>query len=128
MMDVETLASTTYSRVPGARLAGVVDMTTGMFVAVEAGNLQQQELDLLAVSAREVFAGGMAAGLRHSFIEENDQQQLREVIVVGDKTVFVICRAVHLEDIAIIVACDRREHLGMITMTMAKIRDSAGKS
>jgi predicted regulator of Ras-like GTPase activity (Roadblock/LC7/MglB family) len=128
MMDVETLASTTYSRVPGARLAGVVDMTTGMFVAVEAGNLQQQELDLLAVSAREVFAGGMAAGLRHSFIEENDQQQLREVIVVGDKTVFVICRAVHLEDTAIVVACDKREHLGMITMTMAKIRDSAGKS
>jgi hypothetical protein len=128
MMDVETLASTTYSRVPGARLAGVVDMTTGMFVAVEAGNLQQQELDLLAVSAREVFAGGMAAGLRHSFIEENDQQQLREVIVVGDKTIFVICRAVHLEDAAIIVACDKREHLGMITMTMAKIRDNAGKS
>lgn len=128
MMDVETLAATTYSRVPGARLAGVVDMTTGMFVAVEAGNLQQQELDLLAVSAREVFAGGMAAGLRRSFIEENDQQQLKEVIVVGDKTVFVICRAVHLEDTAIIVACDRREHLGMITMTMAKIRDSAGKS
>ena len=128
MMDVETLASTTYSRVPGARLAGVVDMTTGMFVAVEAGNLLQQELDMLAVSAREMFAGGMAEGLRRSFIEENDQQQLKEVIVVGDKTVFVICRAVHLEDTAIVVACDRSEHLGMITMTLAKIRDSAGKS
>lgn len=129
MMDVETLASTTYSRVPGARLAGVVDMATGMFLAIEAGDQQQQqELDMLAVSAREVFAGGMAEGLRRSFIEENDQQQLKEVIVVGDKTVFVICRAVHLEDTAIVVACDRSEHLGMITMTLAKIRDSAGKS
>jgi hypothetical protein len=128
MMDVETLAATTYSRVPGARLAGVVDMTTGMFVAVEAGNLLQQELDMLAVSAREVFAGGMAEGLRRSFIEENDQQQLKEVIVVGDKTVFVICRAIHLENTAIVVACDKSEHLGMITMTLAKIRDSAGKS
>ncbi|HTV24325.1 MAG TPA: hypothetical protein VMG12_36785 [Polyangiaceae bacterium] len=128
MMDVDTLASTTYSRVPGARLAGVVDMTTGMFVAVEAGNLQQHELDMLAVSTREVFAGGMAEGLRRSFIHENDQQQLKEVIVVGDKTVFVICRALHLEDTAIVVACDRSEHLGMITMTLAKIRDSAGKS
>ena len=83
---------------------------------------------MLAVSAREMFAGGMAEGLRRSFIEENDQQQLKEVIVVGDKTVFVICRAVHLEDTAIVVACDRSEHLGMITMTLAKIRDSAGKS
>ena len=128
MMDVETLASTTYSRVPGARLAGVVDMITGMFVAVEAGNLQQHELDMLAVSTREVFAGGMAEGLRRSFIGENDRQQLKEVIVVGDKTVFVLCRAVHLEDTAIVVACDRSEHLGMITMTLAKIRDSAGKS
>src|SRR5690606_33723816 len=50
MMDVETLASTTYSRVPGARLAGVVDMATGMFLAIEAGDQQQQqELDMLAV-------------------------------------------------------------------------------
>lgn len=128
MMDAETLASTTYSRVPGARLAGVVDMTTGMFVAVEAANLQQQELDMLAVSTREMFSGGMAEGLRHSFIHANDQQQLKEVIVVGDKTVFVICRALHLEETAIVVACDRSEHLGMITMTLAKIRDSAGKS
>jgi predicted regulator of Ras-like GTPase activity (Roadblock/LC7/MglB family) len=128
MMDVETLASTTFSRVPGARLAGVVDMTTGMFLALEAGNLQQEELDMLAVSAREVLAGAPAAGLRHSFASDNDPQQLKEVIVVGDKTTFVICRAIHLEDTAIVVACDRREHLGLITMTMAKIRDNAGKA
>jgi hypothetical protein len=128
MMDVDTLASTAYARVPGARLAGVVDMTTGMFVALEAGNLRQEELDLLAVAAREVLAGGPAAGLRHSFASDNEVQQLREVIVVGDKTTFVICRAVHLEDTAIVVACDKREHLGMITMTMAKIRDSAGNA
>ena len=128
MMDADTLASTTFRRVPGARLAGVVDMTTGMFVAVEAGNLQQQELDRLAVSAREVFAGALSAGLRQSFVHENEEQQLREVIVVGDKTTFVICRALHVADTAIVVACDRKEHLGMITMTMAKIRDNAGNA
>jgi hypothetical protein len=128
MMDVDTLASTAYTRVPGARLAGVVDMTTGMFVALEAGNLRQEELDLLAVAAREVLAGAPAAGLRHSFATDNDAQQVKEVIVVGEKTTFVICRAVHLEDTAIVVACDKREHLGLITMTMAKIRDSAGNA
>jgi len=127
-MDVDTLASTAYTRVPGARLAGVVDMTTGMFVALEAGNLRQEELDLLAVAAREVLAGAPAAGLRHSFATDNDAQQVKEVIVVGEKTTFVICRAVHLEDTAIVVACDKREHLGLITMTMAKIRDSAGNA
>ena len=127
-MDVETLASTAYSRVPGARLAGVVDITTGMFVALEAGNLPQDELDLLAVSAREVLAGASGAGLRRSFASENDLQQLKEVIVVGEKTTFVICRAVHLEDTAIVVACDKREHLGLITMTIAKIRDNAGSA
>lgn len=128
MMDVDTLASTTFSRVPGARLAGVVDMTTGMFVAVEAGNLQQEEVDLLAVSAREVLSGIPAAGLRRSFSGDNAEQQLKEVIVIGDKTTFVICRATHVADTAIVVACDKREHLGMITMTMAKIRDNAGKA
>jgi hypothetical protein len=128
MMDVDTLASTTFARVPGARLAGVVDMTTGMFLAVEAGDLQQDEVDLLAVSAREVLAGAPAAGLRRSFLGNKAEQQLNEVIVVGEKTTIVICRAVHLEDTAIVVACDRREHLGMITMTMTKIRDNAGKS
>jgi hypothetical protein len=127
-MDVDTLAAATFSRVPGARLAGVVDMTTGMFVAVEAGNLQQEEVDLLAVSAREVLSGMLAAGLRRSFIGDNAEQQLKEVIVIGEKTTFVICRAIHVADTAIVVACDKREHLGMITMTMAKIRDNAGKA
>lgn len=127
MMDVDTLASATYSRVPGARLAGVVDMTTGMFLAVEAGGLPQAEVDLLAASAREVLAGAPAAGLRRSFTGSNDEQHVEEVIVVGDKTTFVICRTKHLGDTAIVVACDRREHLGLITMTLAKIRDSAGK-
>jgi hypothetical protein len=128
MMDVDTLASTAYARVPGARLAGVVDMTTGMFVALEAGNLQHEELDLLAVSAREVLTGAPAAGLRHSFASDNDPQQVKEVIVVGEKTIFVICRAVHLADTAIVVACDKRQHLGLITMTLAQIRDSAGNT
>jgi predicted regulator of Ras-like GTPase activity (Roadblock/LC7/MglB family) len=128
MMDVDALAAIAFSRVPGARLAGVVDMTTGMFVALEAGNLQQEELDLLAVSAREVLAGAPAEGLRHSFAIDNEQQQLKEVIVVGEKTTFVICRATHLEDTAIVVACDKSEHLGLITMTMAKIRDNAGNA
>jgi hypothetical protein len=128
MMDVDTLAATTFSRVPGARLAGVVDMTTGMFVAVEAGNLQQEEVDLLAVSAREVLSGMLAAGLRRSFIGDNAEQQLKEVIVIGDTTTFVICRAIHLADTAIVVACHKREHLGMITLTMARIRDNAGKA
>jgi predicted regulator of Ras-like GTPase activity (Roadblock/LC7/MglB family) len=127
-MDVETLASTAYSRVPGARLAGVVDIATGMFVALEAGNLPPEEVDLLAVSAREVLAGAPGAGLRRSFTRENDPQQLNEVIVVGEKTTFVICRAVHLEDAALVVACDKNEHLGLITMTMAKIRDNAGNA
>jgi hypothetical protein len=128
MMDVDTLAATTFSRVPGARLAGVVDMTTGMFVAVEAGGLQQEEVDLLAVSAREVLSGMPAAGLRRSFVGDNAEQQLKEVIVIGETTTFVICRAIHLADTAIVVACDKHEHLGMITMTMAKIRDNAGKA
>lgn len=124
-MDAETLAADAFSRVPGARLAGVVDMTTGMFLAVEAGNAPQQELDLLAVSAREIFAGAQLSGLRHSFIENNDRQQLKEVIVVGEKTVFVFVRVRQSEEAALVVACDKKTHLGMITMMIAKLRDSA---
>src|SRR5262245_41251788 len=97
-MDVEALASVTFSRVRGARLAGVLDMGTGMVLAIEAGNSAAEELDQLAVSAREVFDGVSAAGLRRSFIEANDEQQLTEVIVVGEKTVFVFSRVAPIED------------------------------
>lgn len=124
-MDVEALAAATFSRVPGARLAGVLDMATGMFLAVEAGNSAPEEIDLLAVSAREMFDGLSAAGLRRSFIEQNDQQQLKEVIVVGDKTVFVFARVATADEAAIVVACDKKTHLGLITMILAKIRACA---
>jgi hypothetical protein len=124
-MDVDHLASITFARVPGARLAGVVDMTTGMFLAVEAGNCPEHELDSLAVSAREIFEGVLGAGLRRSFIDSNDQQRIKEVIVVGDKTVFVFSRVTGQADVALLVACDKRTQLGMITMMIAKIRDNA---
>jgi predicted regulator of Ras-like GTPase activity (Roadblock/LC7/MglB family) len=124
-MDVEALASATFARVPGARLAGVLDMATGMFLAIEGGNSAPEELDLLAVSAREVFDGLSAAGLRRSFIERNDEQELKEVIVVGDKTVFVFTRVHPAEDAAIVVACDKKTQLGLITMILAKIRAGA---
>lgn len=127
-MDADTLASIAFTRVPGARLAGVVDMTTGMFLAVEAGNLPQQELDLLAVSAREVLAGALSAGLRQSFVQESDRQDLKEVIVVGDKTVFVVSRVKSGDDTALVVACDKKAHLGMITMTISKIRGGMEKA
>jgi hypothetical protein len=124
-MDVDVLASTAFDRVPGALLAGVVDMTTGMFLSVKSGSASPEEVDLLAVSAREVFDGFLGAGLRQSFIEANDRQQLTEVIVIGDKTVFVFARVFPSEDAAIVVACDKKTNLGMITMVIAKIRDSA---
>jgi hypothetical protein len=124
-MDVDVLASTAFDRVPGALLAGVVDMTTGMFLSLRTGGAAPEETDLLAVSAREVFDGILGAGLRQSFLEQNDQQQLTEVIVIGDKTVFVLSRVLPTEDAAIVVACDKKTNLGMITMVIAKIRDSA---
>jgi predicted regulator of Ras-like GTPase activity (Roadblock/LC7/MglB family) len=124
-MDVDVLASTAFDRVPGALLAGVVDMATGMFLSLRTGGAAPEETDLLAVSAREVFDGILGAGLRQSFLEHNDQQQLTEVIVIGDKTVFVLSRVLPTEDAAIVVACDKKTNLGMITMVIAKIRDSA---
>ncbi len=127
-MDMDTLASLTFSQVPGARLAGVVDMTTGMFLAIEAGNLPQRELDLLAISARELFFGAVGTGLRQSFVGENDRQQLKDVIVVGEKTVFMFARLPQSDAAAIVVACDKKAQLGMITMTIAKIRDGFGKA
>jgi hypothetical protein len=124
-MDADVVASTAFDRVPGALLAGVVDMATGMFLALKAGGAAPEEIDLLAVSAREVFDGHLGAGLRQSFIEARDQQQLTEVIVIGNKTVFVFARMFRSEDAAIVVACDKKTNLGMITMVIAKLRDSA---
>jgi hypothetical protein len=122
-MDVDALALAAFEGVPGARLAGVIDMLTGLYLALEAGSCDPQEADLLAASVREMFAGEPAAGLRRSFAQAGDRQDVQEVIVLGEKAVFMFARVRSAEDAALAVACGRDVNLGIIlTKTRELVR------
>jgi hypothetical protein len=123
-MDADALASAAFESVPGARLAGVVDMRTGFFLAVEMGSCEPEEADLLAAAAREVFEGELTAGLRRSYAKSGDAQGVQEVIVMGDKAVFLLARVRQHDDAALAIACGHDANLGIIlTKTREVLRN-----
>jgi hypothetical protein len=118
-MDVDALAAAAFEGVPGARLAGVLDMQTAFFLALEAGACRTEEADALAASAREVFDGPLTAGLRRTLVPAGRAQRLEEVLVVGQETVFLFARISAETETALVLACDRETNLG-IMLTRAR--------
>jgi predicted regulator of Ras-like GTPase activity (Roadblock/LC7/MglB family) len=121
-VDVDAVAAAAFGTVPGARLAGVVDMRTGLFLSLELGDCQPDEADLLAAAVREIFDGQLAPALRCSFARAAGPQQLEEVIVMGEKAVFLFARIGESEDAALAVACGRESNLGIL---LTKTREVA---
>ncbi len=122
-MDLDALALAAFEGLPGARLAGVVDMRTGFFLAIEVGSCKPEEADLLAASTREIFDGDFTSGLRRAYGAADDSQAVQEVIVLGDKVTFMFARVRPGDDAALAVACGRDVNLGIIlTKTRELVR------
>lgn len=122
-MDADALALAAFLGIPGARLAGVIDMCTGFYLALEVGSCDPQEADGLAATVRELFDGERAAGLRRSYANADETQGLQEILVMGEKATFMFARVRGTDDAALAIACGRDVNLGIIlTKTRELVR------
>ncbi len=122
-MDADALALAAFLGIPGARLAGVIDMCTGLYLALEVGSCDPREADGLAVSVREMFDGDRAAGFRRSYATSDETQGVQEILVMGEKAIFMFARVRGTDDAALAVACGRDVNLGIIlTKTRELVR------
>ena len=108
------------SQVPECITAALVDMSTGMLLAVDTIDDQQadEELDLLAAATFDLFQGRNVGIIRDVFAERHggkpDRHYFQEMVVNSDDLVHVFLRSARHQDLVAVVVSKRVTNLGML--------------
>lgn len=106
-------------QVPECVAAGLVDMSTGMLLAVDTLDDHPSEvLDLLAAATFDLFQGRNVVMIEEIFKArrgvQDDRHLFQEIIVNSDNLVHVFLRSPKNQDIVSVVVCRRTANIGML--------------
>jgi hypothetical protein len=107
------------SQVPECVAAGLVDMSTGMLLAVDTLDDHPSDvLDLLAAATFDLFQGRNVVMIEDIFKArrgvQDDRHYFQEIVVNSDNLVHVFLRGANHQDIVSVVVCRKTANLGML--------------
>lgn len=99
--------------------AGVVDMSTGMLLAVETvDNHPRDILDILAAATADLFQGKTVTQIEDLWKKTRgvteDQHYFQEMLVNSENLVHLFMRSKTNPDIVAVVICTRKVNIGML--------------
>lgn len=105
--------------VPECIASGLVDMSTGMLLAVDTLDDHPSEvLDLLAAATFDLFQGRNVTMIEDIWNTrrgvQTDRHYFQEILVNSDNLVHVFLRSVLNQDVVAVVVCRRSANLGMM--------------
>lgn len=105
--------------VPDCVAAGLVDMSTGMLLAVDTLDDHPNDvLDLLAAATFDLFQGRNVVMIEDIFKarrgEHHDRHLFQEIVVNSDNLVHLFLRSAENQDIVAVVVCRRAANIGML--------------
>ncbi|MGB1110251.1 MAG: hypothetical protein ACPG4N_07840 [Gammaproteobacteria bacterium] len=125
-MSADSMVANVMSNVPKAMAAGVVDMSTGMLLAVKTVDSHpQQVLDLVAAATRDLFEGDTVVTIEDHFRRSRGDagsKYFREIIVNSHNLTHVFGRLNTNENIVLVAVLRADANLGMV---LAKFREIA---
>ena len=106
-------------QVPECITAALVDMSTGMLLAVDTLDDQQpdEQLDLLAAATFDLFQGRNVSIIRDVFVDRHtasDRHYFQEMLVNSDDLVHLFLRSNRHQDLVAVVVCKRVSNIGML--------------
>jgi hypothetical protein len=107
------------AQVPDCVAAGLVDMSTGMLLAVDTVDEHPGELlDLLAAATFDLFQGRNVVMIEDIFKARRgvteDRHYFQEILINSDNLIHLFLRSVQNQDIAAVVVCRRVQSMGML--------------
>lgn len=117
-MNLDSVIASMQRSLPECVAVGVVDMTTGMLLAVKTvESYSQAVLDRMATAAEDVLEGpgsSAVAGLFGRVRKRDDGPYVHEVVMVSDDLVHVFLRGRARDDVALVTVCRASANLGMV--------------
>jgi len=128
-MSVDSIVSSLLKEVPKAVAAGVVDMDSGMLLAVKTVDSHpQQVLDLLAGATKDMYEGDNVQAIENIFKKargvKSEERYFREIIVSSTNLLHFFSRLKLRQSVVIVVVCRADANLGLV---VTKGRDIAGR-
>jgi len=105
--------------VPDCVASGLVDMSTGMLLAVDTLDDHPSEvLDLLAAATFDLFQGRNVVMIEDIFKTRrgvhSDRHLFQEIVVNSDNLVHLFLRSAQNQDIVAVIVCRRAGNIGML--------------
>lgn len=129
-MSVDAIVVNLLKDVPKAMAAGVVDMGTGMLLAVKTVDSHPQAvLDMVAAATKDLFEGDTVVSIENTFRQvRGDSFQghyFREIIVSSRNLLHVFARLDSHESIVLCVVARIDTNLGLAVMKTREIAKAA---
>ena len=108
------------TQVPECFVAALVDMSTGMLLAVDTLDETQndEDLDLLAAATFDLFQGRNVGIIRDVFADRtgahSERHYFQEMMVNSDDLVHLFLRSAQHQDLVAVVICRRVTNIGML--------------
>ncbi len=119
-MSLETAISDIQKTIPECVALGLVDIKTGMLLAIRTVDSHPQEvIDLVAAATGDLFQGANVTQIERSFkrirgVTDNGHHYFQEIIVMSDNLIHVFQRCKRNEDMVLVSVCRISANLGMV--------------
>lgn len=119
-MSLETTLSDAQKTIPECVALGVVDITTGMLLAIRTVDSHPQEvIDLVAAATGDLFQGANVTQIERLFkrirgVNDDGHHYFQEIIVLSDNLIHVFQRCKRKEDMVMVSVCRISANLGMV--------------
>ncbi|WP_186382409.1 hypothetical protein [Amycolatopsis rhizosphaerae] len=115
--------------VPDCLASGIVDMATGMLLAVETtDNHPSEVLDLLAGATLDLFQGRTVLTIEDIFKERrgvtSSEHYFQEILVNSANLTHLFIRNNQNEDIVAVVVCPKSVNIGMLFASTRRVLKS----
>ena len=128
-MSAESIVKTCLDEVPKSVAAGVVDMASGMMLAIKTVDSHPQSvLDVLAPATKELFEGDMVLHIEKLFKQargvESDERYFQEVLIASTHLWHYFGRLKSNPQVVVTVVARADVNMGMFLVKARQIRDS----
>jgi hypothetical protein len=129
-MSLENAIADVQKSVPECVAVGLVDITTGMLLAIRTVDSHPQEvIDLVAAATGDLFQGANVTQIEKLFkrirgVNDDGHHFFQEIIVLSDNLIHVFQRCKRKEDMVLVTVCRSSANLGM-ALTKARAALSA---
>ena len=133
-MNLDSVLREAQRIVPECVAAGVIDMNTGMLLAVKTVDSHPQEvLDMLAAATSELFQGQNVVEIERTFkrlrgVADDDQHYFQEIVIFSDNLLHIFQRCKRHTDTILVMVCRKKANLGMALVKARSLIESTDRA